>query len=142
MELTALPGVGPARAERLARLGLRSVRDLLFLQPRRLERQGARATVLAARAAVGGDVSVRGAVTSVRFHRSGGRRSLLRVRIEDSTGAIDALFFNQPWLREGMAAARTGASDVELYGRVVETKSGPALATQAINFKRPEAYKP
>ncbi len=129
MELTALPGVGPARAARLAKLGLRTVRDLLFLQPRRLERQGERATAAEARAAIGSEVSVRGAVTSIRFHRSGRRRSLLRVRVEDSTGAIDALFFNQPWLRERMNDARTAGRDVELYGRVVETRSGPALAS-------------
>ena len=36
--LTALRGVGPARAAKLERAGLRSVRDLLLLLPRRVVR--------------------------------------------------------------------------------------------------------
>ena len=35
----ALKGIGAARAARLARLGVESVRDLLFLAPRRLARR-------------------------------------------------------------------------------------------------------
>ncbi len=35
--LTTLPGIGPALAEKLRRLGLRTVRDLLFLLPNRYE---------------------------------------------------------------------------------------------------------
>ena len=37
LSLTVLSGVGPSRAERLAGLGVYSVRDLLTLRPRRLE---------------------------------------------------------------------------------------------------------
>ncbi|MCZ6597228.1 MAG: ATP-dependent DNA helicase RecG [Planctomycetota bacterium] len=127
--LTELTGIGPARARRLERMGLRSIRDLLLLIPRRLERLGERMPAAEACAAVGRQVSVGGVVTGLRFHRQGRRRSLLRIRIRDESGSIDALFFNQPWQRERMQAWRADAAPIELHGRVVATKGGPALAS-------------
>ena len=98
--LTTLSGVGPARAERLARLGLCSVRDLLLFVPRRLEPAELIPDVATARAAVGRRVRVAGRVRNVRVFRRGRQRSTLRVALEDDSGHIDLLFFNQPWLRE------------------------------------------
>jgi len=98
---TALKGVGPARAARLARLGVERVRDLLLLAPRRLERRGACVSVAAARAALGTEVSVRGHLQALRRHRRG-RRSLVRARLSDGAASIDVLYFNQPcqgWLK-------------------------------------------
>ncbi|MEM7308218.1 MAG: ATP-dependent DNA helicase RecG [Planctomycetota bacterium] len=129
---TGLPGVGPARAERLARIGATCVRELLLLQPRRLARRGACVSAAEACAAVGAEVSVRGFVRGVRFHRTGGRRSLVRAQLEKGGASIDALFFNQPWQRERMRELQDGGEEVELYGKVVATKSGPALASPRI----------
>ena len=129
---TALSGVGPARARYLERLGVGSVRDLLLLQPRRLEQRGECMAIADARTAIGQEVSVRGRLTGVRFHRSGGRRSLVRVRLEDGVSKIDALFFNQPWQRERMTALSDAGGEVEFFGRVVETKSGPAFTAPRV----------
>ena len=127
--VTVLAGVGPARAARFARLGVETLRDLLFLQPRRLECRGDRMEVAQARGAVGGRVSVLGKVTGVRFHRSGRRRSLVRARISDGEAHLDALFFNQPWQRDRLRDLQDRGIEVELYGQVVDTRSGPALAS-------------
>ncbi len=122
LPLTALAGVGPARAARLARLGVRTVRDLLLLVPRKLDRVGARAAIREARERAGAEVVVAGKVERQSLWRRGRRQTVLRVKIGDGSGTIDALFFNQPWLRERL---RVGAA-VELAGRVHE-RDGPVL---------------
>lgn len=130
--LTSLEGVGPVRAERLGRLGVRGIRDLLLLVPRRLEEIGPRVSVAEARGALGAEVSVVGRIASAHILRGGRRRSVVRARLEDGEAAIGALFFNQPWQREALTKLAEAETEVELYGSVVETKSGPALASPRI----------
>ena len=101
--VTSLAGVGPARAARLEALGLTTLADLCLLVPRELDELPGATPIEAARAVVGTKVRVLGRVTGKRFFRQGGRRSLLRVKVDDGTAAIEALFFNQPWQRENFA---------------------------------------
>lgn len=122
--VTSLRGVGPARAEALARLGIENLRDLLLTIPRRLESIASGMPIKEARETRGEVVRVKGRVCAKRYSRMGGRRSLLRVKVDDGTGTIDALFFNQPWMRNQFERDQT----VELLGKVVESK-GPALAS-------------
>jgi len=90
--------------------------------PKRLAQSGPRVSVAEARDSIGREVAVAGRVARVSLQRYG-RRSTLRVTIEDPTGSIVALFFNQPWLRTRFAVG----SEIELHGRVVDSK-GPAIA--------------
>jgi ATP-dependent DNA helicase RecG len=87
--VTALPGVGAALAERLARLGVTQVQDLLFVLPLRYEDRTQIAPLGAlaagARAAVEGEVQV----CEVAYRK---RRQLL-VRIGDGTGFLTLRFF-------------------------------------------------
>jgi len=87
--VTSLRGVGAALAERLARLGVRRVADLLFLLPLRYEDR-TRVTAIGAltpgvRAAVEGEVQL----TEVAYRR---RRQLL-TRISDGSGFLTLRFF-------------------------------------------------
>ncbi len=127
LPLTVLEGVGQVRAQRLARLGLVSVRDLLFLAPRRLERVGARTSAARAGVELGQAVSVCGRLRSLRLFRAGPRRSVFALEIADDSGALRALFFNQPWLFERLRALAAAGKTVELSGRVGRAKGGPAL---------------
>jgi len=122
--LTSLSGVGPKKAASLAAAGIASVRDLLLLEPRGYECWEERSTIAEAREQLGRRAIVRAEVTRVRLTRLGGKRSLVRVSLEDATGTIDALFFNQPWMREHVTAGET----YEFAGNVVDSK-GPTLAT-------------
>ena len=118
--LRTLPGVGPAREEMLARLGVRSMRDLLLLSPRRLEQwEGVRPIVEVAELETGALAAVSGRVVRRSFLHTGRRRSVLRVRVSDDTGEIDVLFFNQPWLRERFAKNEP----LEVHGRVARKQS-------------------
>src|SRR5262249_7143255 len=128
LALTALEGVGPARAAGLARLGITSVHELLFLVPRRLERTGARCTTReAASASRAGEVAVLGRLRGLRFFRAGRRRSVLALDLVDEHGLLRVLFFNQPWLQERLRALAAAGKTVELSGRIGSTKQGPAL---------------
>jgi len=88
--VTALKGVGPKQRERLERLGVHRVDDLLFHLPLRYEDRsrlipmGEMAT--AAEGLVEGEVAHAEVV--------GGRRRRLVCRISDGTGALDLVFFH------------------------------------------------
>ncbi len=126
-----LRGVGPARAAALGRMRLRTVSDLLRLAPRRYEEWGAVRPIGEVRG--GEEVTVRGEVLAVRLHRIGRRRSLLRVRISDGTGEIEALFFNQPYLRDRFAAGETAG----FHGKVGGKEGRSLLAPRVESKDRP-----
>ena len=97
--LRFLRGVGPARAERLAALGLRTVEDLWFHLPLRYEDR--RHVVAPSGIATPGKYAVRGRLAELRLIRTRKRGvSLLRGRLLDDRGALPVLWFNQPYLRQ------------------------------------------
>ncbi|MCE9595938.1 MAG: DEAD/DEAH box helicase [Planctomycetes bacterium] len=130
--MTDLSGVGPARVKRLEALGVRSLRDLCLLLPRRLEVWPGRTTAVVARASLGARVVIAGRVERSRFSRFGAR-SLVRVTVGDETGSIDVLFFNQSWLRERFAKGE----DVEIHGKVVDSKGPVLVAERLASSERP-----
>lgn len=92
-----LKGVGPRRADALARLGVHTARDLLFHVPRRYEDASTVTRIANVRA--GTDVTVIGAVTSkhVLATRTGLR--VFQVMLQDqSRGRIECAFPGQPFL--------------------------------------------
>ncbi|MBK1735284.1 ATP-dependent DNA helicase RecG [Halorhodospira abdelmalekii] len=95
--LTALPGVGTRTAERLQRLGLRTVADLLFHLPIRYEDRTRLRPLAALRA--GERVLVEGVV--VWSEQTRGPRPRLVCRLSDGSGELDLVFFHcKPQQRE------------------------------------------
>ncbi len=90
MPVTVLQGVGPRHAERLARLGIRSVQDLLFHLPSRYQDRTRITPIGCLRP--GDQVVVEGEIerNDIRFGR---RRSLL-VQITDGSGSLLLRFFH------------------------------------------------
>ncbi len=91
-----LPGVGPAVARRLRKLGLSTVGDVLAHRPRRYEEPAPARTI----AELFGEEE---AVLDVAVRRTSGRRGrgrlhILTANVADATGEIRATWFNQPWL--------------------------------------------
>lgn len=98
-ELTYLKGIGPKRAELLAKLGLQTVHDLLYYFPARYEDR--RVVKSVAQLQVGEKESFCATVlfppqTRTMGGRMGGR-PLTRVRVGDTTGRVDLQWWNQPY---------------------------------------------
>jgi ATP-dependent DNA helicase RecG len=113
-------GVGPQRAAALVRLGIVTAEDLLFHLPMRYEDRRAFARVADLRA--GMKVSVSGTVAVAGLRRAR-RMTLYEVRLEDGTGRLKALWFNQPFLKDTLGRG----SRVVLYGLVERDTYGGGL---------------
>jgi ATP-dependent DNA helicase RecG len=131
--LSALEGVGPVRAARLAQLGLHTIHELCCTPPRRLEEWPATRSIADVLGAAAGRPSViRGSVLRWSLARFG-RRSTVRVRLRDESGEVDVLFFNQPWMRH-----RLEKDDVlEVLGRKVEARGAAFAATRLGSAESP-----
>jgi ATP-dependent DNA helicase RecG len=104
-------GVGPQRAEALAREGVTTLEDLLFHLPMRYEDRTALARIADLRP--GMKVSVAGTIAVAGLRRAR-RLTLYEVRLEDGTGRLKALWFNQPFLKDTLPRG----TQVVLYGTV------------------------
>jgi ATP-dependent DNA helicase RecG len=113
-------GIGPQRAEALARHGTRTAEDLLLHLPMRYEDRSSFARVADLRA--GMRVSVRGEVAVAGLRRA--RRLLIyEIRLDDGSGRLKAVFFNQAFLREVLPRGRR----VVLFGLVEPDAMGSRL---------------
>ena len=107
---------GPAAAEALETMGIRTVRDLLHHYPRRyIDRsQVSRIGELK----VGTYATVIARIKRVHKRQTRRRQSMVTVTLYDGSGNLDITFFNQPWTatlyREGHEVAASGV--VQLYG--------------------------
>jgi ATP-dependent DNA helicase RecG len=90
--MTRLPGVGPHYAEKLERLGLRTVHDLLFLLPTRYEDFSHLRTIDKLR--WGEEVTVIGTVWDIKSRIIGENRRLVTALVGDGTGEIEMTWFN------------------------------------------------
>ncbi|MBO4848511.1 MAG: ATP-dependent DNA helicase RecG [Clostridia bacterium] len=119
-KLTDIKGIGPKRAEALARLGLFSMRDLVFLSPR--EHYDLREPKPISELSHGEYSLVRIddiEKPKVAYPSIGGRRtSLVSVNVSDDTGRLRCSWFNQPYIRTSIPAEPGGY----IHGRVDMTK--------------------
>ena len=91
-----LPGVGPKRAELLAKLGLRTLGDLLFHLPSRYFDRRSAQPLAKLRADM--EAVVQGQVLRVRSYRAERSRvPVLEVEISDGPSKAKLLWFRQPW---------------------------------------------
>ncbi|NOX75346.1 MAG: ATP-dependent DNA helicase RecG [Gammaproteobacteria bacterium] len=86
----SLRGVGPGIAEKLGRLGIASIQDLLFHLPLRYQDRTRIAAIGSLRP--GDEISVRGEVQLTEIKH--GRRRMLLSRISDGTGFLTLRFFH------------------------------------------------
>lgn len=105
-----VPGVSPARARSLAKIGVRTVRDLLAHYPRRYVDMSEMATV--SQAKVGAMHTISGMVHEVKLKKPKPRLSLVEIALVDATGLLLVTCFRQPWLADrlkpGMRIAVSG----------------------------------
>ena len=115
-------GVGPRKAEALAEVGIRTVSDLLFYLPFRYEDRSRVRSIRDLRA--GEDATVMAKVLGVRVKRTRRPRfKILEAVVDDETGSITAVWFNQEFLKDILQTGRR----VLLYGKVDVARRGPGL---------------
>jgi ATP-dependent DNA helicase RecG len=113
-------GVGPQRATALEKVGVRTVEDLLLRFPLRYEDR--RSFTRVADLRPGMRVPVSGEIV-VAGMRRGRRMTLYEIRLDDGSGRLKALWFNQPFLRDVLEKGRR----VALYGLVDRDAPGSRL---------------
>lgn len=110
--LRYLKGIGPKRAEALAKLGIFSARDLLYFFPRRYEDRSRFRKIESLQP--GEHATIQGEILSVKIKRFR-RIFLLEVLLGDDSGALPMVWFNQPYLKntfkEGQHAIFFGKAD-------------------------------
>ena len=93
-----MPGVGPALSKKLAKLGLRAVRDLLEHRPHRYEAavpERRIADLLAEE-----EAAIAGEVRRVSVRRPRRNLAIVQARVADDSDEITAVWFNQAWLAD------------------------------------------
>jgi len=86
-----LSGVGEFNAQKFARLGIHTIRDLLYYFPMRYDDYSALKTIN--QLFYGEQVTIVGRVASVRKHRTRNNLMIVRAVIEDASGMIECSWF-------------------------------------------------
>jgi ATP-dependent DNA helicase RecG len=127
--LIALPGIGPQMAERFARLGIQSVGDLAVFLPSRIEDCSRVVAIAGLRPEE--KVVITGAVKSVSSRRSQKGSLIVQATIQDASGKLPALWFNQRYVLGFLQPGQT----VVLYGqkKVMKTLNNPFFVEKILD---------
>jgi ATP-dependent DNA helicase RecG len=136
--VTVLDGVGPTNAERLEKLGIKTLRHMLYHFPRRYDDYSQLLTIRQLK--YGQEVTVIGQVKSSAVRRVRGKSQLSEVVIDDETGAIRATWFNQPWvaknISEGDQIVLSGKVDQYLGRLVMNSPEWEPIEAEHLHTKR------
>ncbi|RLC61167.1 MAG: hypothetical protein DRI80_09430, partial [Chloroflexota bacterium] len=92
--VTVLQGVGPRQAERLAKLGIHTIRDMLYFFPRRYDDYSQLKPIN--RLEHGEEVTIIAQVWDAGARETRGGGVIFKATLSDGTGFIEATWFNQP----------------------------------------------
>ena len=120
--ITVLKGVNPALARKFARLGVKTVRDMLYFFPRRHLDYGQKKAI--SELMVGIEQTIVGIVWEAREVSLGSRKGTEAI-VGDETGNIRVVWFNQPYLakrlRTNLQVAISGKVSVFKREKVFES---------------------
>ena len=112
----------------LTRLGIKTVRDLLYHFPARYEAAGPTGTVMQVQP--GADVTLYGTIKKPETRKAWkSRRPIAEAWLHDSTGKIKLMWFSQPYIAKMLADGMV----VKITGRVAGTQDKPYVANPEID---------
>ena len=120
-----LSSVGPSRAKRLAKLGIRTAQDLLFLFPRDYEFPAESTAISDLKEGV--PASLVGTIAEAELVSRSPGRTIFGALLETETGFARLLFFNQPFRSEQLT-----------FGRRVMISGEPKLNGLRMEFVHPK----
>ncbi len=123
--VTQIKGVGPKLAQLLGKLGVTTILDLLYLFPRRYDDYSQMKPIKDLE--YGETVTIIGTIWQAVSRRSRSNQVYIEALINDGTGQVRALWFNQPWLVDKLKAGLR----VAISGKVEQDLGRPL-------FKSPE----
>ena len=127
----------PDQKRALHKLGIRTIRDLLYHFPARYEQAGSTGTV--AGVSAGADVTLYGTLRKPDIRKTWkSRRPIAEAWLEDSSGKIKMMWFSQPYiaksLSDGMVvkvSGRVAGTGVKVYLANPEIDRSPVLPEEA-----------
>jgi ATP-dependent DNA helicase RecG len=115
--VTMISGVGDFNAQRLAKLGITSIRDLLYHFPTRYDDYSALRTIN--QIFYGESVTVIGRIAAARRIQAG-PRTMVRATIEDHSGRIDCSWFTSDRFADSLLKQLAPGREVVISGKVGE----------------------
>jgi ATP-dependent DNA helicase RecG len=112
--VTTISGISEGYAKRLARLGVHTIRDLLYLFPRRYDDYSALKPI--AHLEYGEEVTIIGTIWNTKVRQTRGGGVVVNTIVADASGTIQATWFNQPYLADKFKPGR----QIVLSGKVDE----------------------
>jgi len=106
-----LAGIGPKLAQKLNKLAIKTVADLLFYFPRRWD-DFSQCTPINQLGV--GDYTIQGVILRIQNLKKWGKRFITKALVADSTGSLEVVWFNQPYLIDLLKVG----DEVVLSGRV------------------------
>ncbi|CCU79512.1 ATP-dependent DNA helicase RecG [Halanaerobium saccharolyticum subsp. saccharolyticum DSM 6643] len=97
-EVQFIKGVGPRWAERLSKLEIKTVKDLLYYFPREYEDRSQISQIKYT--AVGEKANFRVEVLKVEYQKIRNKLDLLRVTFSDGSDVVNGIWYNQSYLRD------------------------------------------
>ena len=117
----------PEQKKALGKLGIRTIRDLLYHFPARYEQSGSSTTI--ASAAPGAEVTLYGTIRKPDVRKGWkSRRPMAEATLEDASGRIKLMWFNQPYIAKTLADGQV----VKVTGMVTGTAQKPYIANASI----------
>lgn len=121
--VTSLRSVGEAHSTRLSRLGITTIRDLIFLFPRRYDDYRRLKTI---RELIPGDeVTIIANVRDISLRQLGPARSVVKCTISDGTGSMQITWFNQPYMERRLEPGQ----QIVVSGKVEQYLGRPTMNT-------------
>ena len=122
--LSEVPRIGPVYQKRLKKMGITSVRDLLFHFPQMY--QDLSVITPLAKAKEGSEYCLKGTLGELKETRTFYKRmSVLEGIFSDASGSMKVVWFNQPYLKDALLPGQ----EVFLAGKVVRDSRGVYLSS-------------